>query len=357
MNAALPICVLGGGLVGARHAEVAMASDQVRLTAVVEPDDIRRKALAAQGLPVIASATDVPGDTRAAIIATPTCDHLSCALWALEQGWPVLVEKPITGTMAEAVQLIAAGVCAGQPIIAGHHRRCHPFVPVARKALSQIGSLVGVQGVWSLRKPASYFDPPWRRAPGAGVLMINLIHEIDMLQVLLGGISEVMAMSSTASRGLTVEDTAALSLRFENGTLGSFLISDAGDTPWSFESATGENPGIASSAQDYISIIGTKGALTFPSLTVWKGGGNWSLPQIRQTPAPLPRIDPLAEQINRFAKVVAGGKDNLLCTFTEGAAALEMTLATALSAQTGRRVKRGEVPSDYDGRQMRGELQ
>ena len=49
MSAQLPLCVVGGGSIGMRHIEVAQASDRVRLTAVVEAYETRRKELAAIG--------------------------------------------------------------------------------------------------------------------------------------------------------------------------------------------------------------------------------------------------------------------------------------------------------------------
>jgi len=91
---------------------------------VVEPDPARRAALAAEGLPMVADLSDVPAHTRAAIIATPTPDHAATALACLARGWAVLVEKPLTETLAEAEALCARAAQLGLPLLAGHHRRC-----------------------------------------------------------------------------------------------------------------------------------------------------------------------------------------------------------------------------------------
>ncbi|MCB1332634.1 MAG: Gfo/Idh/MocA family oxidoreductase [Roseivivax sp.] len=353
MTAPLPLCVVGAGMIGMRHVEVAQACDTVRLTAVVEADAGRRAALAAQGLPVAAALDDVPGETRAAIVATPTPDHGPSGQRALDLGMAVLVEKPLTGTIDEARALIAAARAAGLPLITGHHRRCHPFSQAARAALAEIGAPVGVQGLWSVRKHDTYYDVPWRRQPGAGPLMTNLSHEIDLMRFLLGDIAQVTALTSHARRGLAVEDTAALAFRFDNGALGSVLISDAGASPWSFEQSSGENPEFPRSGLDYLRIVGEAGALAFPSLTRWQqpGGGEveWRKPFEELAGAPFDRIDPLLAQVGRFAAVVGGALDDVLCTGEDGLAALEMTLATALSGQTGRPVRRGEVPGDFRG--------
>lgn len=353
MSSALPLCIIGAGSIGRRHIQVATESSVIRLTAVVEPHAETRATLARQGLPMVASLDDVPTDTRACIIATPTPDHCPSSLAALDRGWAVLVEKPIADTLDNARRVAKAAADKGLPLITGHHRRCHPFVQAARAALHEIGPLVGLQGLWSLRKHDTYYDVPWRRLPGAGPLATNLSHEIDLLNVFAGLPVEVTALTSSTARGLVIEDTAALAFRFESGALGSFLISDAGASPWAFEAATAENPAIAPSGEDYIRITGTAGALAFPSLTRWGASGpgevEWSRPLMRHPAPTFAKVDPLRVQIDRFAAYLDSGEDDVLCQPRDGIAALEMTLATALSGQTHRTLRRGDVPGDFTG--------
>ncbi|WP_425100158.1 Gfo/Idh/MocA family protein [Tropicibacter sp. S64] len=353
MTEALPVCVIGAGSIGQRHIEVATLSDRVDLIAVVEPHAPLREALAAKGLPMVATLDEVPAQVRAAVIATPTQDHHGSALACLERGWGVIVEKPTCATLDEAREVVAQAETKGLPLFTGHHRRCHPFSIAAREALAQIGDLVGVQGLWSLRKHDTYYDADWRRMPGAGPLLTNLTHEIDLLRFFVGEMTEASALLSSARRGFVIEDTASVAFRFANGALGSFLISDAGASPWSFEAASYENPAIAGSGEDYLRFVGTEGALAFPSLTRWgrsdEGEIEWSKPLRRHDGQTFPRIDPLLAQIERFAVVMAGGTDDVLCTGQDGIAAMDMTLAAALSGHTGRPVKAGEVPGDYTG--------
>lgn len=273
----IPLCVIGAGSIGQRHIEVAGLSDHIDMLAVVEPQADLRAALADRGLPMVAALEDVPGSVRAAIVATPTQDHFASTSACLSRGWAVIAEKPLGATLHESRGLRDAAEAAGLPLFTGHHRRCHPFSIAARDALCQIGEIVGVQGFWSLRKHDAYYDVPWRRAPGAGPLLTNLTHEVDLLRFLLGEITEATALVSSARRGLEIEDTSAMAFRFGSGALGSFLVSDAGASPWSFEAASFENPAIAGSGEDYLRITGTEGALAFPSLTRWGGlrrGGN-----------------------------------------------------------------------------------
>lgn len=353
MTAATPLCVIGAGQIGLRHIDVAQTLREIELTGVVEPDAARRASLAAQGLPMFADIADLPGHTKAAVIATPTPQHFSAAQAALERGMAALVEKPVGATLDEARALIQRARSAGLPLFTGHHRRCHPFSAAARDMLPRIGRPIGVQGFWSLRKHDSYYDVPWRCAPGAGPLMTNLSHEIDLLRFLFGSITEVSALLSNAARTLQVEDTASLNIRFASGALGSFLISDAGASPWAFEAACGENPDLAKSGQDYIRATGTQGSLEFPSLTLWLGSGgtptDWKHPLTSAKGADFATIDPLREQMRRFAAVVRGSEDDLLCSGEDGLAALEFSLAATLSGQTGFPVQAGGVPGNYTG--------
>lgn len=337
-----------------RHVEVATVSPLVDLVAVVEPDAHRRAQLAAMGLRALSSLDDAPGQARAAVIATPTPLHAAQAVEALERGWATLVEKPVAGTLAEADRVLAASVRTGVPLFTGHHRRCHPFSIAAADRLARIGDLVSLQGTWSLRKHDTYYDVPWRKQPGAGPLLTNFTHEADLVAFLTGAVAvEVNALVSRAARGGPLEDSAAISLRYDNGVLGTFIVSDAGASPWNFEAATGENPGIAASNQDYLRFIGTNGALSFPSLDLWlcddPGEVEWRKPLTRHPGPDHGRINPLLAQIERFARAADGAEDSVLSTAADGRAATATTLAAALSADTGHPVRPDEVPGDYPG--------
>lgn len=347
----LPVAVFGGGLVGVRHARALTDCPLTKLTTVVEPDPKTRARLESLGYPVVSTLQAVPAKTRAAIVSTPTPLHREHTLFCLDRHWPVIVEKPITGTLNEGRSLIAAA--QGKTFYVGHHRRCHPFIDAARNRLGDLGDPVAVQAFWSLRKDTPYFDMAWRRGPGGGPILINLIHDIDLLQVILGPIAEVTALVSNARRGFEISDSAALALRFDNGVVGTVILSDAGASPWSFEAATGENPNIAYSGMDYLRISATKGAISLPSGRVWTGAETeaptWG-DRLRLTPGqPQLSVDPLLDQVARFATEISGGPASGLCSANEGLSALEITLACAYSGQTGRPVRRGTVPGDYDG--------
>jgi predicted dehydrogenase len=107
-------------------------------------------------------------------------------------------------------------------LLTGHHRQHNPIMAKAAGIVrsGRLGRLVAVVGTTMFCKPDSYFEAgPWRRQPGGGPLLINMVHEVGNLRSLCGEIVAVQAFASSATRNFPVEDTVAVSLRFANGVL------------------------------------------------------------------------------------------------------------------------------------------
>jgi predicted dehydrogenase len=273
------------------------------------------------------------------IVATPNRLHVPQGLAAVAAAVPALVEKPVGDDPAEGARLAAAGEAAGVPLLVGHHRRYGPGLGAAREAIStgRIGRVLTVHGQCWLGKPDSYFAPEWRRAPGAGPVLVNLIHDVDALRFLCGEIGEVQAMFSHEARGLAVEDGAAVALRFASGAVGSLSVSDATPSPWSWELSSGENPDYPLQEGFAYLIGGSEGSLAVPSLEIWRQ-------KVRDWHAPLERerlsfaaADPLVEQLRHFAEVIRGEAAPLV-TAREGVRTLEVIAAIRRAAETGGRV-------------------
>lgn len=205
-----------------------------------------------------------------------------------------------------------------------------------------LGPLVGVIGSAVFCKPDSegYYDGPnaWRRAPGGGPILINMIHEIGNLRAMVCEIAAVQTFASNATRGLEVEDTAAINLRFENGALGTFLLSDTAAAPRNWEQTSQENKAYATYPdEDAYTIIGAFGSLGVPTtrLRYYQRAEDrsWFNPFTTQV-EPLERADPLAFQIEHFAAVIRGDKAPLV-TCRDGLQNLRVTDAIAEAARTG----------------------
>src|SRR5262245_8762693 len=153
------------------------------------------------------------------VIATPNAVHVPVGLACVERRIPVLVEKPIAETIEGSNQLVEAAEKAGVALLVGHHRRHNPIIEKAREIVQGggLGRLTAVVALFLLQKPADYFDVAWRREPGGGPLLINLIHDVDNLRFICGEIAEVRAIVSSAARNFAVEDSAAVAFRFAGG--------------------------------------------------------------------------------------------------------------------------------------------
>ncbi|MEV9174298.1 gfo/Idh/MocA family oxidoreductase, partial [Klebsiella pneumoniae] len=90
---------------------------------------------------------------------------------------------------------------------------------------------------------------------------------------LCGEIVAVQAMASSARRGFAVEDTAAVTLRFAAGALGTLGVSDVAAGPWSWELTSGENPFYPRQDGDCYLVAGRDGALAVPTLDLWRYDG------------------------------------------------------------------------------------
>lgn len=331
----LPIAVVGAGAIGRKHAAALAQSDKARLAAIVDPAPGASALAAAQGVPHVTSMADLPAGTRGVILATPTGLHLPQALGCIARGLPVLVEKPVTATAAEAAELVAAAGAEGVPVLVGHHRRHNPRIAAARKALDEglLGRVIAAHVSVLLCKPDEYFLPDWRRQPGAGPILTNLIHEIDTLRHLLGEVIDVQALCSNAIRGFQIEDSAAALLRFENGALGTVSVSDAAAAPWSWELTAAENPDYPVTGQSCLTLSGTHASMELPSLRLWRPDGprSWFTPMLTET-LPVEDTDPLVAQIDHFAAVIRGAAVPLV-TASDAAKSLAVVEAIASAAR------------------------
>lgn len=76
----------------------------------------------------------------------------------------------------------------------------------------------------------------------------------------------VYAEKAVEQRGFEAEEGGAITLRFENGVVGTFLLSDAVPSAHNFESGTGENPMIPFIGKDVYRIFGSKASLSVPDM-------------------------------------------------------------------------------------------
>lgn len=333
------IAIVGAGLIGRRHIEIIGQCPGVSVASVTDPTDAARQYTASLGLPWYNSLTEMLAADRpdGVIIATPNQMHVENGLECIAAGVPVLVEKPIASDTASARRLVDAAEQARLPILVGHHRRHNPLVQEAKRriAAGDLGRIVAVHGSFWLYKPDDYYTVEWRTQPGAGPILINLIHDIDLLRHLVGEITAVQAVTANHTRGFAVEDTAAIILTFANGALGTFSVSDTIVAPWSWELTAGENPAYDHTDQTCYTIGGTHGSLELPNGRLWRHEGtrSWWSP-IRAEPYTVAPQDPLVVQIQHFAQVI-NSKAAPLVSGQEGLRTLQVIEAIQQAAVSG----------------------
>lgn len=304
------LLVAGGGLIGSRHIAQAFAHPQIDLVGVIDPDPKVQQAAPVAAFSAIQD-VDVPAD--GIILATPSDLHAEHAEQAAERGWHMLIEKPVASTLEQADRIIAAADQAGVRTLVGHHRRHHPRVQKLRQIVQSgdIGTPVVVSLIWAMKKPDPYFDVPWRKGRDGSPIMINLVHEVDLLRFLFGEICHVSGFGSSQIRDQERVESGGVTVGFETGCVATLAFADTTPSPWSFEAGTGENPNIGTTHQDALHIAGTQGAVSFPSLTVWGGAADWSQ---AATPTRTECAEgvPLDIQLGHFADVIAGTAQPLI---------------------------------------------
>ncbi|WP_116046027.1 Gfo/Idh/MocA family protein [Amycolatopsis palatopharyngis] len=338
------LAVAGAGLIGRRHAALVSASAECELVGIADPESGAREFAEAAGVPAYVELADLLDTVHpdGVIVASPNRFHVRHGLQCVKAGVPVLVEKPIADTVAEAEILVEAAEGSGVPLLVGHHRRHSPILATARTLVERgvLGRLVAVMGSAVFCKPDTYFDEaPWRREPGGGPILINLIHEIDNLRALCGDIVSVQATASNEVRGFAVEDTVAITLRFASGALGTFLLSDTAAAARSWEQTSREDAGYPSYAdEDCYVLAGTEGSLSIPSmrLRVFTGERSWWKP-LRTSTVEVPNADPLARQLAHFHAVVRGLEQPIV-DGRQGLETLRVTQAIAEAADSGQLV-------------------
>lgn len=155
------------------------------------------------------------------IVATPAPVHAAQAVILAERGIPTLIEKPLAMNAAECARLVELDALAKAPLLVGYCLRYHPLVAALREKLA--GGAIG--RVYTLRAEVGQYLPNWRpgtdyrrgvsaqRALGGGALM-ELSHEIDLVQMLLGAPYAVTAVAARISELETdVEDVAEIVTR------------------------------------------------------------------------------------------------------------------------------------------------
>jgi predicted dehydrogenase len=355
MSSSLPkvtIAIIGGGLIGPRHAQSVIKNPNATLIALVDPAPHGAQVATELNTNHYASVEALirsPHKPQAAIICTPNATHVPIAKELATAGIDILVEKPMSTDIPSGRELIAHAKACGVKLLVGHHRRFNSYISLTKSILTSphpstsLGRILAVSGLWTTYKPSSYFAVPteWRQGATGGVILINLIHEIDILHHLLGPIVRVHAESTTSTRGFAADEGAAVILRFASGAVGTFVASDATPSPFNFEAGTGENPMVPRVGKDFCRIFGTEASLSVPDMArfSYDGAGERSWTRVlAERKIAVEDLVPFDAQVEHFVKLVSGEVGGPLCSGEDGLRALMVCEAVREAMRTGKAV-------------------
>jgi predicted dehydrogenase len=245
--------LIGLGNIGQHHAAYLTAGKIAGAELVAVSDAVTAKLEKYQPLKTFESGEQLmaSGLVEAVIIATPHFQHTTLGIAALQQGLHVMVEKPISAHKADAERLIAAHQARPELIFAGMFQlRAEPRYLKIRDLiqngeLGQVTRMSWIMTDW-FRTEAYYASGGWRatwKGEGGGVLLNQCLHNLDVLQWLLGMPSKLRGFCQLGRfHDIEVEDNVTAYLEFSNGATGTFV------------SSTGEAPGT-----NRFEIAGTRG--------------------------------------------------------------------------------------------------
>jgi predicted dehydrogenase len=206
--------VIGVGYLGRFHAQKYAQLAECTLTGVIDSHPETAARVAAEvGAPAFRDYRELLGKVHAVSVVTPTPTHYDIARAFLESGAHVLVEKPVTETIAQAQQLIDVARTAGRVLQVGHLERFNPAILAAEPLLRSPGFI-------ECQRMAPYRE----RGTDVNVVLDLMIHDIDLVQMIVGAeLTSVDAIGTAVFSGEI--DIANARLKFEGGCVANVTAS------------------------------------------------------------------------------------------------------------------------------------
>jgi predicted dehydrogenase len=251
----LRLGVIGGGpgsFIGSMHRTAARLDDRYRLVAgAVSSDPLRSHAAGVaigldsdraygDGIDLLDAEAARDDGVDVIAIMTPNDSHHRFATAALDRGFDVICDKPITNTLEEALDVQRRVDETGLVFCLTHNYTGYPMVRQARAMVEhgQLGEIRLVQVEYVQGHKADENDPdpsgevPWRYDPvrgGPSLVMGDIgTHAHNLARFVTGlEVTEVAAEVGHVVPGRRVDDYAAAMLRFDNGARGSFWVTQA----------------------------------------------------------------------------------------------------------------------------------
>ena len=279
----LRLAVVGVGHLGRHHARVAASLAGFRVVGVHDHHPGRAAEVAGEfSLQVLAGLDDVAREAEAVVVATPTVTHAEVSRFFLDRGLHVLVEKPMTASLAEADDLVARARKAGRVLQVGHVERYNPAIEAA---LSLVVSPRFIEvhrlGVFTAR------------SLDVDVVLDLMIHDLQIVSAFVG--RPVREIRAAGVPVLTPKlDIANARLEFDGGCVANLTASRV--------STEKVRKCRVFAPSMYISI--DMQAQSVSAVRLVRDGGR---PEMHPVPVPVSREEPLARELADFRRAVVDG--------------------------------------------------
>lgn len=282
----LRAAVVGVGYLGRFHAEKFASLPTVELVGVVDSDPARAAEIAAAlGTEAYNDYRDLAGKVDLVSIVVPTNMHHQVASFFLKNGVHVLLEKPITTTVAEARDLISQADAAGLVFQVGHLERFNPAFTAVSGMLSRPGFIEAMR--------IAPFKP---RGTDVSVVLDLMVHDIDIIRRFVG--SEITAIHASGAVVYGNEpDIANARIEFACGCVANVTASRISQKSERKLRVFQEDAYIAIDFQNRKAVIIRKG----------DGESAPGVPAVKIEEPVIPQRDQLLAEIEAFVDSVATG--------------------------------------------------
>ena len=311
----LRTAVIGVGHLGAQHARIhaTLATEGAsRFTNVCDVDEERGRKIAGEwNVELVSDWRALVGRVDAVSLAVPTESHCEIACGLLEAGIHVLVEKPISRTLAEADLMINAAEKGGAVLQIGHAERFNPAMIALRP---------------HVRNPV-YFEIHrvgqfTARSLDIDVVLDLMIHDLDIVQWLVGEEVEVISLHAVGIPILTDRvDAANARLEFATGAVANITASRVGTEK--IRKMRFFQP------RDYVAVDYTTNHASISNLAP-PTHGPW--PGVQTRILEVKDVEPLRVEIESFL-LAAGEGSQPIVSGKDGRRALDLALRTLKQIQ------------------------
>ena len=226
-NLKLRILVCGAGSIGLRHIKNLISLD-VDVSIWRSRSELAKKLSKDLNLPVHTSLKQALRSVDGVIVATSTNKHLEVAVEAAKLDKAIFIEKPISNSLKGLNEFINLATRKNLIVEVGCQLRAHPNLIKLNELISngQLGKLYTYRAVVGQRLDSWRPGTDYRKCYSAdsnqgGGALLDLIHEIDLINWITGPVESVQAnLSKVSDLEINAEDLVNLILVNENGAVG-----------------------------------------------------------------------------------------------------------------------------------------